>query len=159
MLEGILFSELRAGAWSLREILTHRGSYPTGRSHLSSFLWKLEASVSFFFFLNKTDISLCSLGCPGAHYVDQAGLELTEIHLSLPPECRSKAMHTTPSFYFILNYYRMQCPECGSAWHTCSVSTALFPPLSCFLILLCTFISPCTRGQEWARSPSFSVST
>ena len=113
----------------------------------------------FFFFLNKTDISLCSLGCPGAHYVDQAGLELTEIHLSLPPECRSKAMHTTPSFYFILNYYRMQCPECGSAWHTCSVSTALFPPLSCFLILLCTFISPCTRGQEWARSPSFSVST
>ena len=30
-------------------------------------------------------VSLCSLGCPGTHSVDQAGLELTEIHLPLPP--------------------------------------------------------------------------
>jgi hypothetical protein len=31
--------------------------------------------------------SLCSLGCPGAHPVDQAGLVFIEIHLRLPPEC------------------------------------------------------------------------
>lgn len=26
-------------------------------------------------------------GCPGNHYIDQPGLELTEIHLPLPPKC------------------------------------------------------------------------
>jgi hypothetical protein len=30
--------------------------------------------------------SLCSLGCPGTYSVDQAGLELTEICLPLPPQ-------------------------------------------------------------------------
>ena len=28
-----------------------------------------------------------SSDCPGTHYVDQVGLELTEICLPLPPEC------------------------------------------------------------------------
>ncbi|KAL6030280.1 hypothetical protein STEG23_009295 [Scotinomys teguina] len=33
-------------------------------------------------------VSLCSFGaCPGMGSVDQAGLELTEICLPLPPEC------------------------------------------------------------------------
>lgn len=31
-------------------------------------------------------VPLCSLGCSRAHSVDQAGLELTEIHLPLPPQ-------------------------------------------------------------------------
>jgi hypothetical protein len=35
-------------------------------------------------FLNR--VSLHSLDCPGTHSVDQAGLELTEIYLPLPPE-------------------------------------------------------------------------
>ena len=30
---------------------------------------------------------MCSHGCPGTHHVDQAGLELTEIHLPLSLEC------------------------------------------------------------------------
>ena len=32
-------------------------------------------------------VSLCSCGYPGTHYVDQADLKLTEIHLPLAPEC------------------------------------------------------------------------
>ena len=32
-------------------------------------------------------VFLYSPGCPGAHSVDQADLELTEIHMPLPPEC------------------------------------------------------------------------
>lgn len=48
-------------------------------------------------------VPLCSLGCPRAHSVDQAGLELTEIHLPLPPE-RWEACTTTAGlklgFYF-----------------------------------------------------------
>ena len=31
--------------------------------------------------------SLCSPGCPETHTVAQAGLELTDIHLPLPPKC------------------------------------------------------------------------
>uniref|UniRef100_A0A8C8U2E8 Large ribosomal subunit protein mL42 n=1 Tax=Peromyscus maniculatus bairdii TaxID=230844 RepID=A0A8C8U2E8_PERMB len=35
-----------------------------------------------------TKVSLCSFGAfPGTHSVAQAGLELTEIYLALPPEC------------------------------------------------------------------------
>ena len=40
----------------------------------------LSLSLSFF-------PSLCSPDYPGSHAVDQAGLELTEIHLPLPPKC------------------------------------------------------------------------
>jgi hypothetical protein len=38
----------------------------------------------FFFFPNI--VSLCSPDCPGTSSVEQAGLELTEIYLLLPPE-------------------------------------------------------------------------
>jgi hypothetical protein len=39
--------------------------------------------------LLTTKVSVCSpgSGCHGTHYVDQAGLLLTETHLFLPPEC------------------------------------------------------------------------
>lgn len=37
--------------------------------------------ILFIFFLDR--VSLCISGCSGTHYVDQAGLELTEIYLSL----------------------------------------------------------------------------
>ena len=38
-----------------------------------------------FLFLHK--VLLCSLGWPGAYFVDQTGLEHTEIHLTLHSEC------------------------------------------------------------------------
>jgi hypothetical protein len=38
---------------------------------------RLAGKDSFFFFLVFRDrVSLCSPGCPGTHFVDQAGLEL-----------------------------------------------------------------------------------
>jgi hypothetical protein len=43
-----------------------------------------SASGVFLFFRDR--VSLCSPGCPGTHSVDQAGLELKEICLPLPPE-------------------------------------------------------------------------
>jgi hypothetical protein len=42
--------------------------------------------VALFWLLDIT-ISLRSPNCPGTHSVDQAGLELTEIHLPLPSKC------------------------------------------------------------------------
>jgi hypothetical protein len=56
---------------------------------MSLFLWMLHEEACIFlpmdFFFDR--VSLCSPGCPGTHSVDQAGLELIEIHLFLPPKC------------------------------------------------------------------------
>ena len=41
----------------------------------------------YFIFLFLETGFLCIFGCSGTHSVDQIGLRLTEIHLSLPPEC------------------------------------------------------------------------
>lgn len=46
--------------------------------------------------------SLCNLGYPGTCSVDYAGLELTELFLSLPPKLGLKAYTTMPSFHFWL---------------------------------------------------------
>ena len=43
--------------------------------------------LRFFPFWLFETVSLCSPGCFGTHHVDQAGLELTEIDLPLPPKC------------------------------------------------------------------------
>jgi hypothetical protein len=44
------------------------------RCCLASFLFCLFLVFGFFFFQDR--VSLCSPGCPGTHFVDQAGLEL-----------------------------------------------------------------------------------
>jgi hypothetical protein len=44
----------------------------------------LNEHIFFLFF--QTRVSLCSPGCPGTHCVEQAGLELIEMQLLLPPE-------------------------------------------------------------------------
>ena len=47
----------------------------------------------YLFWFFKTGF-LCSFrACPGTHSIDQAGLELTEICLALPPECWIKGVH------------------------------------------------------------------
>ena len=49
-----------------------------------------EFNVSWFFcfFVFRDRVFLCSPGCPGTYSVGQAGLELTEILLLLPPKLR-----------------------------------------------------------------------
>jgi hypothetical protein len=49
-------------------------------------------------------VSLYSPGCPGAHSVDQAGLELRNPPASASPVLELKACATTPGFslYFLL---------------------------------------------------------
>ena len=48
----------------------------------------LNSFLSFFFSSFFETVFLCSFGAsPGTHSIDQAGLDLTEICLSLPPVC------------------------------------------------------------------------
>ena len=61
--------------------------------------------ISFpsFFFFPQDRVSLCSLGCPRTHSVNQAGFK--EIHLPLPPSAGIKCMcyHSLafPSLFFL----------------------------------------------------------
>jgi hypothetical protein len=77
-------------------------------------------SFLFFktFFFNFWDrLSLHNPSCPGAHFVEQAGLELTETHLPLPGELELKACTTMPSgfrFFLIHNDY-------AYLWGICNV--------------------------------------
>ena len=49
--------------------------------------WWMVHTFLFVCFVFRDRVSLCSPGCPRTYSVDQAGPKLTEIHLSLPPEC------------------------------------------------------------------------
>jgi hypothetical protein len=66
-----------------------------------------EAVVVFFFFffflVFRDRVSLCSPGCPGTHFVDQAGLELRDPPASASRVLGLKACTTTPSFSGGLN--------------------------------------------------------
>ena len=52
----------------------------------AKYIFGINLYISFFFFFDffvlvgwlvfRDSVSLCSLGCPGTHYVEQAGLEL-----------------------------------------------------------------------------------
>jgi hypothetical protein len=58
----------------------------------------LSVSTSFFF---QDRVSLCSLGCPGTHFVDQAGLELRNPPASASQVLGLKEFVTTPGFHLI----------------------------------------------------------
>jgi hypothetical protein len=53
-----------------------------------------NAAVNFFFFRDR--VSLYSPGCPGTHFVDQAGLELRNLPASASQLLGLKACATTP---------------------------------------------------------------
>jgi hypothetical protein len=72
-------------------------------STVKSHSWnKLYSFFGFFVFAVLWDrVSLCSLDWQRACYVGQAGLELTELHMALPPECwnqRPVPPHTASDF-------------------------------------------------------------
>jgi hypothetical protein len=63
----------------------------------------LHLSLSLFFLVFRDRVSLCSLGCPGIHFVDQVGLELRNL-----PASASRVLGlwitTMPSFFFPLPF-------------------------------------------------------
>jgi hypothetical protein len=61
-----------------------------------------ETYTFFVLFCFRDKVSLYSPGCPGTHFVDQAGLELRNLPASVSRVLRLKACTTTPSFFFFL---------------------------------------------------------
>jgi hypothetical protein len=67
---------------------------------------------SFFFFLVFRDtVSLYSSGCPGTHFVDQAGLELRNPPASASRMLGLKACTSTPGWYTNFECVCAQVPE------------------------------------------------
>ena len=59
----------------------------------------MEGTLFFFSFLVFRDrVSLCSPGCPGTHFVDQAGLELRNPPASASLVLGLKACTTTAGY-------------------------------------------------------------
>jgi hypothetical protein len=62
----------------------------------------LPGKVFFFgggvVFVFRDRVSLYSLGCPGTHFVDQAGLQLKNLPVSASQVLGLKACATTPGF-------------------------------------------------------------
>jgi hypothetical protein len=56
----------------------------------------------FVLFCFRDRVSLCSPGCPGTHFVDQAGLELRNLLASASQVLGLKACATTPGTFSIL---------------------------------------------------------
>jgi hypothetical protein len=61
--------------------------------YLFRFVW-------LFFFQDR--VSLCTPGCPGTHFVDQAGLKLRNLPASASQVLGLKVCATTPSLFIIL---------------------------------------------------------
>jgi hypothetical protein len=61
--------------------------------------------IHFCFFQDR--VSLYSPGCPGAHFVDQAGLELKNLPASASRVLGLKACSTTPGSWQLLNWQKI----------------------------------------------------
>jgi hypothetical protein len=59
---------------------------------------KIHTVHFFFFFFFRDRVSLCSPGCPGTHFVDQAGLELRNLPAFASRGLGLKACATMPGF-------------------------------------------------------------
>ena len=62
----------------------------------------------FYFFVFRDRVSLYSPGCPGTHFVDQAGLELRNPPASASQVLGLKVCATTPGsliYYYYYYYY------------------------------------------------------
>jgi hypothetical protein len=57
---------------------------------------KSNLFLVWFDLVFRDRVSLCSSGCPGTHFVDQAGLELRNLPASASRVQRVKACTTTP---------------------------------------------------------------
>jgi hypothetical protein len=77
------------------------------RAKTWTWIWGLLNIVihSFFFFGGGVQdrVSLCSPGCPGTHFVDQAGLKLRNTPTSASRVLGFKACTTTPGTILLLN--------------------------------------------------------
>lgn len=88
--------------------------------------------LSFNYFLNLFFLSLFLYFETRSHNIALTDLELSEIHLLLPPKCRDKKVYATMLDYFLnLNEppSRRECFSSEEITTQCSTSFSVHPPL------------------------------
>jgi hypothetical protein len=85
------------GCWKQTQVFRKSSQADSPAPLLSHLLFK-----SFFFWGGgvQDKVSLCSPGCPGTHFVDQAGLELRNLPVSASQVLGLKACATTAQLLF-----------------------------------------------------------
>jgi hypothetical protein len=74
------------------------------------FTTNTSSSIKYFFFFWFFETGfLCSLGCPGTHFVDQAGLELRNPPVSASQVLGLKRAPPPPGKYLFFNYVKRWC--------------------------------------------------
>jgi hypothetical protein len=96
--------------------------------------------VCFVLFF-RDRVSLCSPGCPGTHFVDQAGLELRNPPASASRVLGLKACATTPGFFFffLCFLYILFLSYLFSIMSSCFLGLSI--PLSFVLLFLSAFVN------------------
>jgi hypothetical protein len=95
--------ELRNPPASASQVLGLKSCATTARHGLNFCLF-----VCFLFFVFRDRDSLYSSGCPGTHFVDQAGLKLRNLPASASRVLRLKACATTPSVRALNSYNELK---------------------------------------------------
>jgi hypothetical protein len=79
-----------------------------GTPHIYTTIQVITVFFFFFCLLFRDRVSLCSPGCPGTHFVDQAGLELRNPPASASQVLGLKGCATTARHHYILRWYVIQ---------------------------------------------------
>jgi hypothetical protein len=97
-----------------------------------------------YFWVFRDRVSLCSPGCPGTHFVDQAGLKLRNPPASASQVLGLKAYTTTPGLfiYFYFTLIRIYIV----ARRSCQIPLAL----GFHVLVICHVlgIEPCSSGKR-----------
>ena len=109
-----------------------------------------DSSVESFFFFFWDRVSLCSPDCPRTHSIDQAGFELIEIHLPLPPKCWECMLPLSDKDVFVVHVY--ECFVCiliyaSYACNTCRGQERALVPLDLELKMV---VSCCVGARNLA---------
>lgn len=105
----------------------------------------------------RNRLSLCSSVCPETCYIDQAGLNLTEICLRLSPGAGIKGMHHKELMLTMIMMMVMMHVCLVSAWHThmgdAGSQRSEWEPhpklelqagFACFFVSFCAYTSRCS---------------
>jgi hypothetical protein len=88
----------------------------------------LSICSEVFFFSFRDSVSLYSLGCPGAHFVDQAGLELRNPPASASWVLGLKVYATTPGKRLITLYFHIHYRTLGGNISFSNPTISFSPP-------------------------------
>jgi hypothetical protein len=83
-------------------ILLHSPTFSDIRGHYSTHTGLSVVFFCFFFLVFRDRVSLCSPGCPGTHFVEQAGFELRNLPASASWVLGLKVCATTPCCQLII---------------------------------------------------------